>query len=325
MASIDNGIRVEIWYPAVEGSTGTETYDARDFVAPAIKALLTADIPATFTYDATRDAEVAEGSFPVVLNSHGFSAFRVASSFLTSHLASWGIIVVSPDHPTRDLYHSAPQITPDVVTDPADDLLNSLDLITARGTTAGDMFEGHVDTEHVGAMGHSAGGGTIIVASTDDRIDGYVSMSSGLPRDADPSTLPATPSFFLTGTLDQIADISRTREAFATVPTPSLFWAIDGVGHNGFDDLCTFGNGTGIIGVAEASGLGPLLDSLPQIRSVGEDGCLPPAVPVAETFPIVKHAVTAWFLHLFGVDEMPKGLGPEVADSYSQPVTIEVR
>ena len=79
-ASLANGIAVEIWYPAVEGSTGTETYDVRDFTAPAIKAVLTADIPATFSYAAARDAAVADGAFPVVLNSHGFSSMRLASS-----------------------------------------------------------------------------------------------------------------------------------------------------------------------------------------------------------------------------------------------------
>lgn len=34
-------------------------------------------------------------------------------------------------------------------------------------------------------------------------------------------------------------------------------------GYQGFDDFCTFGIGTGIIGIAEASGLGPLLDIQP--------------------------------------------------------------
>ena len=328
-ATMANGIKVEIWYPAVAGSIGTETYDVRDFTAPAIKAILTADIPATYSYPATRDAAVADGKFPVVLNSHGFSGIRVGSSFLTSHLASWGIIVVSPDHPTRDLYHAVAQIQPDVVTDPVADLLGSLDLITARGTTAGDPFEGHVDTTHVGALGHSAGGGTVVQAALDPRIAGYVSMASGLPRDSTGATtmvtLPDKPSFFVSGALDGVADPVRTHDAFEAVPTPSLFWKIDGVGHNGFDDFCTFGNGTGIIGIAEASGLGGLLDAQPTFRKLGEDGCKPPDAPVGTTFPIIDHAVTAFFLHLFEVDATPKGLDPSVAGSYSEKITIEQR
>jgi hypothetical protein len=102
-------------------------------------------------------------------------------------------------------------------------------------------------------------------------------------------------------------------------------WIIEGVGHNGFDDFCTFGNGSGIIGLAEASGLGGLLDAQPSLRRLGQDGCLPPAVPVTETFPIINHAVTAWIRALFGIDAEPVGLGPEVADAYAHPVEIQVR
>jgi dienelactone hydrolase len=325
-AALANGIHVEIWYPAVAGSVGTETYDVRDFTAPAIKAILTADIPATYSYPAARDAAVADGMFPVVLNSHGYSGIRVGSSFLTSHLASWGMIVVSPDHPSRDLYHAVGQITPEVVTVPVDDLLGSLDLITAKGATTGDPFQGHVDTDHVGALGHSAGGGTVLQAALDPRVDGYVSMASGLPSDTTASTvLPDKPSFFLSGALDGVVDPTRTHDAFVAVPAPSLFWKIDGVGHNGFDDFCTFGNGTGIIGIAVASSLGPFLDAQPQFRSLGQDGCIPPAVPVTSTFPIIDHAVTAFFRSLFEIDPHPVGLGADVASAYAEPVTVEQR
>ncbi len=326
-ATIGDGIMVEIWYPAAAaaaGDAGIETYDIRDFTAPAIKAILTADIPATYSYPATRDAPVADGAFPIVLNSHGFSGVRVGSSFLTAHLASYGMIVVSPDHPTRDLYHVVAAIQPDVVTDPKDDLLRSLELIVQRGATAGDAFAGHVDAEHVGALGHSAGGGTVLAAGPDERIDGYVSMASGILGDG-VGVLPDKPSFFLSGAADGVVDPTLTGEAFAAAPSPSLHWEITGVGHNGFDDFCTFGNGQGIIGIAEASGLGAFLDAQPQFRTLGQDGCLPPAVPVGRTFPMIQHAVTAWFRHLFGVDAQQLGLGVESSDSYAEPVTIEVK
>ena len=104
------GNKVEVWYPAVEGTTGAEFYDTRDFVPPAIKALLTADVPARYDYTAGRDAVVADGQFPVVLFSHGYSGMRFQSTFLTAHLASWGMVVAAPDNWSRDLFHvlSAP-------------------------------------------------------------------------------------------------------------------------------------------------------------------------------------------------------------------------
>jgi dienelactone hydrolase len=327
------GPLVEVWYPAVEGTTGTDVYDTRDYTPPAIKALLTGDAEASYSYAAGRDADVADGAFPVVLFSHGFTGIRMQSSFLTSHLASYGMIVVSPEHPSRDLTNVLGGTASGDQADSVDDLLKSLDLITAAGADATSRFNGHVDADHVAALGHSAGGGTIVGAAKDPRVDTYVSMASGVllgrgdangtTTTTDPASLPDKPSFFLGGTVDAVVPLETvTRKAFETVPSPSLLWAITGVGHNGFDDFCTFGNGKGIIGVAEASGLGPLLEAQPQLKKLGEDGCIPPAIDVNTTFPLIRHAVTAWLRWQFGVDPQPVGLDSTVADQYPTPVEI---
>ncbi|MFM8266846.1 MAG: hypothetical protein ACKOA2_02380 [Ilumatobacteraceae bacterium] len=100
---LTDGPQVEVWYPAVDGTTGVASYDVRDFLPDAIRALLTVDIVAGTEYPGSRDVAVADGRFPVVLFSHGFTGIRMQSTFLTSHLASWGMIVVAPDHPSRDL------------------------------------------------------------------------------------------------------------------------------------------------------------------------------------------------------------------------------
>ena len=327
--TLAKGPSVEVWYPAVDGSTGTETYDVRDFTPEAIKALLTGDATATYSYEAAREADVADGAFPVVLFSHGFTGMRLQSSFLTSHLASWGMIVVSPDHPSRDLANVLGGTASGDRADAVDDLLSSLDLITAQGADSTSLFAGHVDVESVVAVGHSAGGGTVLGAAEDPRIDGYVSLASGaFLGSSDTSTsvapsLPAKPSFFMAGSVDAVVSPeTRTRPSFEIAPSPSLLWILEGVGHNGFDDFCTFGNGTGIIGVAEASGLGPLLDAQPQLRSLGEDGCIAPAVAVDVTFPVINHGVTAWIRQLFGVDPAPVGITPDYATAFAVPVEI---
>ncbi|MFM8312611.1 MAG: chlorophyllase/cutinase-like alpha/beta fold protein [Ilumatobacteraceae bacterium] len=323
------GPKVEVWYPAVEGTSGTETYDVREFTPEVIRALLTGDASATYSYPAGRDAEVAEGTYPVVLFSHGFTGIRVQSAFLTSHLASWGMIVVSPDHPSRDLSNVLGGTASGDRADAVDDLLQSLDLITSANDDPASRFAGHVDAELVVAVGHSAGGGTVLAAADDARIDGYVSLASGAALAGDgsstsvPPTLPAKPSFFMAGSTDAVVPAeTRTRPSWEAAPSPSLLWILDGVGHNGFDDFCTFGNGTGIIGVAEASGLGPVLDAQPQLRTLGEDGCIPPSVPVSTSFPVITHGVTAWIRALFGVDAEPVGIGADVADAFAVPVEI---
>ncbi len=320
--ALETGPLVEVWYPAVQGTTGTDTYDMREFTPEAVQALLTGDADSTFTIEAGRDADAAQGPFPVVLFSHGSAGIRQQSSFLTSHLASWGMVVASPDHPSRDL-NSRLGGGPAEPTDSVDDLLGTLALLGEQNLVG--PLAGRMDLDAVGAVGHSAGGGTVLTAANDPAIDGYVSMASGVPRSDDAPTLPAKPSFFLAGSQDAVVPPERTRAAFEVAPAPTLLWIIEGVGHNGFDDFCTFGNGQGIIGVAVASGLGGLLESQPALRALGEDGCLPPSVPVQETFPMINHAVTSWLRSLFGVDSEPVGLGPEVADAYAVPVEIEVR
>ena len=332
--ALPTGNLVEVWYPAVEGTTGEVTYDVRDFTPPAIREILTADIPASYTFVGARDADAADGPFPVVLFSHGFTGIRLQSTFLTSHLASWGMIVAAPDHPSRDL----PGVLSGTASGDRDesvaDLLGALDLVTSESASSTSLLAGRADTAQVIAVGHSAGGGTILGAALDPRVHGYVSLASGVLLDGgdatastvEPPVLPDTPSFFIAGALDGVISATeRTRPSFEAVPTPSRLWIIDGVGHNGFDDFCTFGDGTGIIGIAEASGLGGLLDAQPQLRALGEDGCIPPAVPVATTFPIILHAVTAWIRHEVGIDAEPVGLGPEVADAYEVTVEIDER
>lgn len=318
--ALPNGDGVEVWYPTATEPTGQVTYDVRDFVPDALKTLLTGDVPATYSIDATRDAPVAEGTFPVVLFSHGFAGMRLQSSFLTSHLASWGMVVISPDHAVRDLKHAfVGQIgdSSQAVTD----LFDALD-----ATSADPRFANALDLAHVAAVGHSAGGGTVLRAASDDRVLGYVSLASGElgGTSTESTSMPNKPSFFIAGSLDQVVSPTEVTEvAYTKAPSPSIYWLIDGVGHNGFDDFCTFGGGKGIIGVAEASGLGAVLDAQPQFRKLGSDGCEPPAVSSTIAFPVIRQAVTAWLTDLFSGNLEDPSLNAVAMGTYQIEVTVQ--
>jgi dienelactone hydrolase len=336
--TLPTGNQVEVWYPAVDGTTGTISYDVRDYVPAAIKKLLTANVPATFSYPGRRDAAVAPGPFPLVLFSHGFSGIRMQSSFLTSHLASWGMIVAAPEHPSRDLTHAlVGDLGPAQAS--VNDIKATLQLVTNENTKTGSLLDGHVDLAHVAAVGHSAGGATALSAAEQmPQVAGYVSLASGIFKDSRSSTtagattttvaMPAKPSLFVAGMDDHVAVFAQvTKPAFDAAAAPTRLWYIDKLGHNGFDDFCTFGNGKGIIGVAEAAGLGPALSKPPlsQFKALGEDGCSPPALPVRQVWPIIDHVVTSWLRTLFGTDKTPVGLDASVAGEYNVKVDISAR
>jgi predicted dienelactone hydrolase len=304
--SLPEGGDVEIWYPADESARGgTDTYQVSSFLPEGVAALITGDIDDSFTIDATRDAAPAsDGPFPVVLFSHGAASFRLQSSELARHLASWGIVTASTDHPSRDLlnrFGGTAEGQP-----PAIEQMRSMRTLL---TTLGDdpVLGGALDNERVALGGHSAGGGTVAEMASDTGILGYVSYASGLGEAA-----PAVPSLFMAGALDAIVDpIERTQAAFEAAPAPSWFWNFDGAGHLAFSDLCAIGGGdSNLIDLGEQAGLGDFLDE--GIRRLATDGCDEPNRPVQEVWPGIHQGATGFYRWVFGIDAEPIGLDESV-------------
>ena len=286
----DADLTVEVWYPTT-GEPAVESYDLRDFTPEIIRNLLSDDADSVFSYPASRDADAADGVIGLVLFSHGFTGIRLQSTAITTHLASYGFIVAAPDHPSRDLFNVLGASASGDRDAPVDELL------ATRSLVRDDPVLGPLVGMSFAAVGHSAGGGTVLALATRgaESLLGYVSLAAGSGEAA----MPDLPSLFIAGSLDALVPPEASAAAHANAPSPSTFWLIDGAGHNAFDDFCRVGGGTGIIGVAEASGLGPLLDAQPQLRALGEDGCLPPALDVAITAPVINAAITAQLLEWF--------------------------
>src|SRR5207237_8639152 len=58
----------------------------------------TAELDQVFWNDAVRDARVAAGKFPLIIFSHGNGGNRHQNTFWCDYLASYGYVIVSPDH-----------------------------------------------------------------------------------------------------------------------------------------------------------------------------------------------------------------------------------
>jgi dienelactone hydrolase len=302
---LPTGNLVEIWYPAGPDAEGlTHSYSLRDFTPALMRELVPADLDDRVTIAAGRDATVAsDGPYPLVLFSHGSAGFRSQSSNLAHHLASWGMVVASADHPSRSFENFVDR--PDDTAPASDEVLATRELLSDD-----DVFGPAIDLDRVGLSGHSAGGGTILTVAEEKGFVGYASLASGA---GDDSPLPEIPSLFLAGALDSIAEPSRTRDAFDRAPAPSWYVEFEATGHNAFTDLCTVGDDDdGVMSVFVAAGLDSLLTD--DLRRLAEDGCVAPSRPVREVWPGIHQATTGFFRYVFGIDPSPIGLdAPAVA------------
>lgn len=303
--TLPEGGLVEIWYPADESTRGgTDTYNVRAFLPSGVADLISADIDDSVTIDATRDAAAApDGPFPIVLFSHGASSFRLQSSNIAQHLATWGIVTASTDHPSRDLLNSLGGTAEGQP--PAAEQMRSMRTLL---TTLGDdpQLGGALDNDRVALGGHSAGGGTISEVALDGGILGYVSYASGL-RD----NVPDIPSLFMAGELDGIIESTRTVESFELAAAPSWLWLFADTGHLAFSDLCAVGPGdSNLIVLAEQAGLGDFIDD--RLRTLATDGCDEPNRPVQDVWPGIDQAATGFYRWVFGIDAEPIGLDESV-------------
>lgn len=92
----NNGISypVEIYYPATSEYVGIDLDPAQQDTFENLW-----EPGAYLKQAAVRDATPAPDAFPYIINMHGWSGFRVEFTYLSTHLASHGYLVVSPDIP----------------------------------------------------------------------------------------------------------------------------------------------------------------------------------------------------------------------------------
>jgi dienelactone hydrolase len=309
------GDEVVVWYPvepAVAAGRSRYTYHLREWLPSVIRSL----VPATFAdgvpEDAYWGAPAAAGAFPVVLFSHGYGGYPEQSSFLTAHLATWGMIVVAADQQARDLAAVVSGTAKSI--EPSEDVteqLAALGYMQRVSKVPGSLLFGHVDAGKVATLGHSAGGGTaVLVAEADPAILGWIALA-GVPV-AVPKR--AVPSLLVSGSLDKTVATSTVRGFYSSVTGNKALLVIDGYGHNVFDDICTINHAHGgVAGAAEALHL-PVPPALLQLAT---DGCAAPDLYPPTAWPMIDQAVTAQLRFVLGMSTAPVGLGPGLDTAFA--------
>lgn len=202
---------------------------------------------------AFRDVDLAAGTFPLVLFSHGNGGIRFQSFFFAAHLASHGYIVVSPDHHGNTFIDMSSGVV-----DPISSTNRPLDIsflidtfVTFNGDT-GNFFEGAIDTNAIGMSGHSFGGYTTFALAggafptgtfTDPRIKAIFPQApaAGAFPDAFFSTI-SVPTLIVGGSIDETTPFDGNQQRpFDNLPSGAaivgLAKIVDG-GHFTFSDFC---------------------------------------------------------------------------------------
>ncbi len=197
------------------------------------------------------------GAFPLILRAHGYSGFRRDSTYITRQLASWGYVVVAPDFPLSNL--NAPGgVTIADVGNQVGDLSFLIDHFLAENTDNASAFFGRIDPDRIGAIGHSLGGATVLLATyhatlRDPRIKATVALAPlgcvFLDGFFDTSTVPL---MIEGGTVDMITPYASNHlQPYGFVNAPKYLLTFDGGTHLGFADRLLWGvnqNGDDAVG-----------------------------------------------------------------------------
>lgn len=181
------------------------------------------------------DAPVAEGSFPLVVFSHGVTATGPTYEGRIKEWARAGYVVAAPTFPLS----SGPggQVA-DYVNQPGDVQAVIDELLDL---SQDDPLAGHVDGENVAAAGHSLGAITTLGVGltsccADERIDAVVELSGvRLPFDGSGvDDVDRVPLLAVHGAQDAVVPVSGSDTLFEAAEGPAFYLRLEDAGHSEF-------------------------------------------------------------------------------------------
>ena len=195
---------------------------------PAAGALVSPTTPAD-------DAVPADGTFPLVVFSHGWTASGPVYEGRLQEWARAGYVVAAPTFP---LSSGQGGVLADYVNQPGD-VSFVIDQLTSL--PADDPLAGHVDADAIAAAGHSLGAITTLGVSLnsccgDDRIDAAVELSGiRLPfPGGDFDDLGQVPFLAVHGAADKTVPVMGSDRLFDEAPGPAYYLRFPDAGHSDY-------------------------------------------------------------------------------------------
>ncbi len=156
----DPPLELTIWYPAEKGSQPEKylNYPYKIKMGDPIGMVTIAQYPGISIPGASPDNSAAP--YPLIILSPGFSISSTSYAWLAEHLASYGFVVISPDHnenldPENQLWRSA-------ITRPQD--VRAVHTYVEQKLQVEGVLQGLIDINSVAVIGHSYGGYTALSA-----------------------------------------------------------------------------------------------------------------------------------------------------------------
>ena len=184
--------------------------------------------------------DLSQAPYPLIVFSHGYTGVRRQSVSYTTHLASHGYIVISPDYPLSNGLAPGGPRTGDVLNQPGD-VSFLIDSFLGFADDPNNLFKGAIDKTAIGLTGHSLGGLTTILATfgplADPRVKAAVPLApvsclvgSQNYEDSD------TPLLVISGSDDQVVAFESARQAYDAANPPKYLLALLGGNHMRFAD-----------------------------------------------------------------------------------------
>jgi len=290
----------EVWYPA---EMETQTTEARNAAL-----------------------DLSQAPYPLIVFSHGYTAVRRQAVYYTSHLASHGYIVISPDYPLSNGMAPGGPRSGDVLNQPGD-VSFLIDSFLAFSEEPGNTFEGAVDETAIGLTGHSLGGLTTILATFGPLADPRVKAAA--PISAPACLVGAetyegsdTPVLVIGGTDDQVVSFESIRQTYDAANPPKYLLALLGGNHLRFGDgdMEDFAPGT----LQAIGGETFLQDDLKIIQATGADLTTCVEAEAADqdlaadrVHELTRLFATAFFNHYLKGDE---GAGSVLTSEFAQTI-----
>lgn len=298
---------VDVWYPADDTATEGVAQFVHNLNDPWPESIKS-EVPEVddIVVDAYPDVRASgDGPFPVFVSSHGFAGTRRDEALTYAHIASWGFIVVAPEHFERNRATVVGQPVEFEELDSVTVISNALALVEEESPRDGSPLADAVDSTRVAVDGLSAGGGAALNFALSAPVAAVIGRAPSVPDGA--SGLD-TPLLIIASDRDELVELPGIEALYDGLSGPRRLAVILNGGHNTFTDACAQIRG---LGGLDTEALSAATGFPAELLEAGNNGCTDDYVDPNVVRPLIRHLQIAHVRFALGIDDDDSALAAE--------------